>query len=335
MGFLLAIVTAFFFPGIILRVKSMASGRKGPGILQPWKNILVLLRKGSVFSTTTSFIFQVAPAVYLSTIVCAMLLLPFPGMPSLFGFDGDFVLFAYLLALGKFMFILGALDTGSSFEGMGANREALYSMLAEPAFFILFGTLALLTGHTSMQQIFESFQFAGHNSFIIGFIAVYLLIQIAMIENSRMPVDDPKTHLELTMIHEVMILDHSGFDLALVHIGTALKFAMYGLLIANFLVPVNAGEIIINSEQWLMNNKNGEIRHAATLLNNLGHGWMVIIQMGVYFFIQVVFAGLIGMMESFRARKKLVRNPQFIVTLSSIALVAFILVLLITFKMIG
>lgn len=328
MGFLLAIVTALFFPGIILRVKSIAGGRKGPGIMQPWKNILVLLRKGSVFSTTTSYIFRIAPAIYLATIVCSLLLLPFPGMPSIFGFDGDFVLFACLLALGKFLFILGALDTGSSFEGMGANREALYSMLAEPAFFILFGTLALLTGHTSMYQIFESFQFVGHNSFIIGFIAVYLLIQIAMVENSRMPVDDPKTHLELTMVHEVMILDHSGFDLALVHIGTALKFAMYGLLIANFLVPVDPGLLVVNSAEWIKLDEKGLVGH-------IGGAWMVVMQIGVYFILQVMFASLIGLMESFRARKKLVRNPQFIVTLSSIALVAFILVLLITFKMIA
>lgn len=328
MGFLLAIVTAIFFPGIILRVKSMASGRKGPGIMQPWKNIWVLLRKGSVFSTTTSYIFQIAPVIYLTTILCALLLIPFPGVPSLFGFDGDFVLLAYMLALGKFLFILGALDTGSSFEGMGANREALYSMLAEPAFFILFGTLALLTGHTSMQQIFESFQFVGHNSFIIGFIAVYLLVQIAMIENSRMPVDDPKTHLELTMVHEVMILDHSGFDLALIHIGTALKFSLYGLLIANFLVPVDAGQLVVNSKPWLLYHEKG-------MVNSIGAGGTIVVQICVYFMVQVVFAILIGLMESFRARKKLAKNPQFIVTLSSIALVAFILVLLITFKMIG
>ncbi|MEI6683812.1 MAG: NADH-quinone oxidoreductase subunit H [Bacteroidota bacterium] len=321
MGFLLAIVTALFFPGIILRVKSIASGRKGPGIMQPWKNIWVLLHKHSVISTTTSYVFRLAPVFYLATIVCAILLLPFPGMPSLLGFEGDFVLFAYLLALGKFFFILGALDTGSSFEGMGANREALYSMLAEPAFFILFGTLALLTGHTSMQQIFETFRFAGHNSFIIGFIAVYLLIQIAMIENSRMPVDDPKTHLELTMIHEVMILDHSGFDLALIHMGTALKFAMYGLLITNFLVPV--GGVL-----EMVDGRVGIVNHA-------GPAWLLAVQVGACLLVQVAFAILIGLMESFRARKKLVRNPQFIVTLSSIALVAFILVLLITFKMIS
>jgi len=298
---LLAIVTALFFPGIIVRVKSIVSGRKGPGIFQSWKNIFVLLRKSSVFSTTTSYIFQIAPVIYLATLVCAILLLPFPGMPSGLGFGADFVLLAYLLALGKFFFIIGALDTGSSFEGMGANREALYSMLAEPAFFILFGTLALLTGHLSMQSIFEQFHLSGYNSLISGMIAVYVLIQIAMIENSRMPVDDPKTHLELTMIHEVMILDHSGFDLALIQIGTNLKFALYGILIANILIPVT---------------------------------WALPYRIALFFGIQAAFAASIGLMESFRARKKMMKNPQFIVTLSSIALVGFILSLLMMYQLI-
>lgn len=326
-GFFLAILTAIFFPGIILRVKSMASGRKGPGILQPWRNIWVLLHKQSVISVTTSYIFALAPVIYLATILCALLLLPFPGTGSLTGFEGDFVLFAYLLALGKFMFIVGALDTGSSFEGMGANREALYSMLAEPAFFILFGTLSLLTGYTSMQQIFESFQFAGHSYLIVGFIAVYLLIQIAMVENSRMPVDDPKTHLELTMVHEVMILDHSGFDLALIQTGTVLKFTVYGLLIANFLIPVDGVRLISDAGMSITGSTGGIIRAGTST-------WIMISKVAAFFIIQVLFAALIGVMESFRARKKLARNPQFIITLSSIALVAFILALLLTFKMI-
>jgi len=298
---LLAIITALFFPGIIIRVKSIVSGRKGPGILQPWKNIFVLLRKSSVFSITTSYIFQIAPVIYLATLICAIILLPFPGIPSGFRFEADFVLLAYLLAMGKFFFIIGAMDTGSSFEGMGANREALYSMLAEPAFFILFGTLALLTGHLSMQSIFEHFHFSGYNTLIAGMIAVYVLIQIAMIENSRMPVDDPKTHLELTMIHEVMILDHSGFDLALIQIGTNLKFALYGILIANILIPVS---------------------------------WSLPYRIGLFFGIQAAFAASIGLMESFRGRKKMMKNPQFIVTLSSIALVGFILSLLMMYQLI-
>ena len=297
-GALLAILSAVFFPGIILRVKSIASGRKGPGILQPWKNIILLFRKSSVFSTTTSFIFRLAPAVYFATICCALMLLPFPGMPSVLGFKGDFILFAYLLALGKLLFILGALDAGSSFEGMGASREALYSMLTEPAFFILLGTLSLLSGQFSMQTIFPDFQFAGEFSLITGGIAIYLLVQIAMIENSRMPVDDPKTHLELTMVHEVMILDYSGVDLALIQTATNLKFVLYGGLIANLILPGEGG--------WLATN------------------------VMLFFVVQAGFAAAIGLMESFRARKKLAKNPQFIVTLSSIALLGFILVLLLT-----
>jgi len=300
--FLLALITVLFFPGVILRTKSLASGRKGPGVFQPWLNIWVLLQKGSVISETTSYLFRLAPVVYLATVLVGLILIPFPGEPNILGFRGDFVMLAYLLAFGKFLFILGALDTGSSFEGMGANREALYSMLAEPAFFILMGTMALLTGYTSMQEIFETFRFAGHSSFILGMVGVYLLVQIAMIENSRMPVDDPKTHLELTMIHEVMILDYSGFDLALMHIGTTLKFALYGGLIANFLIPGN---------------------------------WMVVWKIALFFGIQFCFSVLIGFLESFRARKKMARNPQYIVTLSSVALIGFILVILITYKMIS
>jgi formate hydrogenlyase subunit 4 len=290
MVLLLAIITAVFFPGLIVRVKSLLSGRKGPGIFQPWKNIWVLLHKGSVISTTTSFIFRIAPLIYFSSVLCAILLLPFPGTTSLFSFEGDFVFLAYLLALGKFIFILSSLDTGSSFEGMGANREALYSMLVEPAFFIIFGTLALATGNTSMHDIFSHLQHGGYTSTIIIVMAVYLLAQIAMIENSRMPVDDPKTHLELTMIHEVMILDNSGFDLALIQAATILKFSLFGILIANFIIPQDAA------------------------------------------LIQVAFACLIGFLESFQARKKLTKNPEFILTLSSIALIAFALILLITFK---
>jgi formate hydrogenlyase subunit 4 len=299
MVLLLAIITAVFFPGLIIRVKCLLSGRKGPGLLQPWNNIWLLLHKGTVISTTTSFIFRIAPVIYLATVLCAILLLPFPGMPSVFSFEGDFVFLAYLLALGKFMFILSSLDTGSSFEGMGANREALYSMLVEPAFFIIFGTLALATGNTSMHDIFSHLQHGGYTSGIIIVMAVYLLAQIAMIENSRMPVDDPKTHLELTMIHEVMILDHSGFDLALIQIATILKFSLFGILISNFIIPQNAG---------------------------------LILQLFLFLAIQIVFASVIGLLESFQARKKLAKNPEFILTLSSIAIIAFALIVLITFK---
>ncbi len=279
----------------------MASGRRGPGILQPWKDIAVLFRKGSVFSDTAGLIFRIAPSVTLATVTGAMLLLPFAEQKALLSFEGDFILFAYLLALGRFFTIIAALDTGSSFQGMGASREALFSMLVEPAFFVLLATFAMFTGYTSFSVIFNHFFITGNDYVLIySIIGAYLLVQIAMVENSRLPDDDPKTHLELTMIHEVMILDHSGFDKALIHIGTYLKFAVYGSLIYNLVVPA---------------------------------GWNVILQTGLFFAVQALFAGVIGFTESFRARNKMNKNPKFILTLSAIALIAFMVILILTEKL--
>ncbi len=302
-GLILILTASLFFPGIILRTKSIASGRKGPGILQPLKDLRVLFGKGSVISTTTGIIFRLAPAITLASILCAAMVVPFANMRSLISFEGDFIFFSYLLALGRFFSIIGALDTGSSFEGMGANREAFFSMLIEPAFFILLATFAMLTGYTSFSDIFSSFFITGnHNILIYSLIGIYLFALTAMVENSRVPVDDPKTHLELTMIHEVMILDYSGFDKALIHIGSYLKFTIYGSLMYNLLVP---------------------------------SGWNMFLQIALFIVVQLLFAVTIGLTESFRARNKMNKNPKFILTISAIAWIAFVVVLIITDRFIS
>ncbi|HNR41074.1 MAG TPA: NADH-quinone oxidoreductase subunit H [Bacteroidales bacterium] len=301
-GFILIVIAALFFPGIILRTKSIASGRKGPGLFQPLKDIAVLLRKGSVFSISTGLIFRIAPSVALISVAGAMLLLPFSEHKAILHFEGDFIMFAYLLALGKFFMIIAALDTGSSFEGMGASREALYSMLVEPAFFILLATFAMFSSYTSFSVIFNHFYITGNDYvFIYSIIGAYLFVQIAMVENSRLPVDDPKTHLELTMVHEVIILDYSGFDKALIHMATNLKFALYGSLIYNLLVPA---------------------------------GWNTLLKIGAFFGVQTLFAVIIGITESFRARNKMNKNPKFILTLTTIALIAFMVILILTEKLV-
>lgn len=299
-SFLLIILSSFVFMGIVVRTKSLASGRKGPGILQPMKDIFRLWRKGSVVSTTTSFIFQIAPTIYFASIVMAILMIPHGKLPGIISFDGDFVMFAYVLAIGKFMMIVSSLDTGSSFEGMGASREALFSMLVEPAFFIIMGSFALFTGHTSFYEIFSTLNYGPYISYLIGGLATFVIILIAMVENSRMPVDDPKTHLELTMIHEVMILDNSGFDLGLIMYATLLKFAMYGALISNFFI----GEIPI------------------------------LMSIPLFFAIQFVMAVIVGILESFMARFRMNHNPQFIFILTSVSLLIFFGVLLVLGKFI-
>jgi formate hydrogenlyase subunit 4 len=344
LGVFMTLLAAFFFPGIILRTKAFLSGRKGAGILQPWKDMWRLCRKGSVYSTTTSIIFQISPTIYLATVFCALLIMPFDGQANLlsyiyntvdwigaslgnlnkaelqgfgnwladswanlsfenkFQFKGDFVFFAYILALGRFFMIISAMDTGSPFEGMGANREALYGLLVEPSYFIWAGSLAMLTGYTSFQDIYAHLNFGNYFSIVLGILATYLLVQIALIENSRMPVDDPTTHLELTMVHEVMILDNSGIDLAMIQLSVALKFVIYGTLIANFFMLPDQP---------------------------------VIFNMLIFLAVQGGFAVTIGIIESFRARNPLPKNPQFIIALSSIATIIFFTVLIITQKYIS
>ena len=298
LSLVLILIAAVFFTGIINRAKSIFSGRKGPGILQPVKDVIRLFRKGAVYSRTTSFIFQVAPAVYLSSVVMAMLVVPFGQSKGVISFSGDFIFFAYVLALGKFFNIIAALDTGSSFEGMGASREALFSMFAEPAFFILIGSLALLTGYTSFYEIFAAFHVGSPISYALAVLAAFVLIMITMIENSRMPIDDPKTHLELTMIHEVMILDYSGFDLGLIFTAGLLKFAIYGALIVNLFIGIFPYEYSIP----------------------------------MFFAIQFVTAVLIGAVESFMARFRMNHNAQFIFALTSVSLLIFLGALLILGK---
>src|SRR5665647_610187 len=233
LSLILIILTATFFTGIIIRTKSIASGRKGPGIFQPVKDVIRLFKKGSVYSETSSFVFRIAPTIYFSSVFVAMLVVPFGQSKGIISFNGDFIFFAYVLGIGKFFSIIGAMDTGSSFEGMGASREALYSMFAEPAFFILMGSLALLTGYTSFQEMFAALHIGSYISYALAILGTFVLMMVAMIENSRMPIDDPKTHLELTMVHEVMILDNSGFDLGLILSAGYLKFAIYGTIIFN------------------------------------------------------------------------------------------------------
>lgn len=295
---ILIILAATFFTGVINRVKSLASGRKGPGIFQPVKDVVRLFKKGVVYSETTSFVFRIAPTIYFASVVMAMLVVPFGQSKGVVSFEGDFIFFAYVLALGKFFNIISAMDTGSSFEGMGASREALYSMFAEPAFFILMGSLALLTGHTSFQEIFAALHIGSYISYALAILATFVLMMVSMVENSRMPIDDPKTHLELTMVHEVMILDNSGFDLGLILSAGYLKFALYGALVVNLFIGVFQYQYSIP----------------------------------MFFIIQVVLASGVGLIESFMARFRMSHNAQFIFVLTSVSLLIFFGVLLILGK---
>ena len=244
--FALALILAPLLPGIINRVKAKFAGRHGKPVLQTYYDIAKLLRKGEVISRTSTWTFAVAPSVALAATLCALALLPLGGAVSPLAFAGDFVLAAYLLGMGRFAIMLGALDTGSAFEGMGASREATFSALAEPVFFLalmVLTSLCLGLGHGTDTAFSLSTMVGGQTAgaWLTGKGELLLLPVIffilLLVENCRIPVDDPNTHLELTMIHEVMVLDHSGPNMALILYGAALKLWFFAALIAGLITP--------------------------------------------------------------------------------------------------
>ncbi|MBR5483100.1 MAG: NADH-quinone oxidoreductase subunit H [Alistipes sp.] len=285
---LLMLIVAISITGVINRCRALLAGRKGLPFFQHIYNVRLLLRKGAVYSTTTTALFRIAPAVYLGSAIVAMLFIPVADLYPLISFEGDVICFAYLLALGRFSLILAAMDTGSSFEGMGASREALYGALIEPAIMIGFATLAMFCGYTSLADIFAHEQSFNLHLTIVMLLTAYLFIKIAFVESGRVPVDDPRTHLELTMIHEVMCLDYCGVDMAMIQIAGWLKTASISMLAANAI--------------------------AAT---GCFHWWFATP-------LAILLTGLsVGIVESTQARNKLVRNTTFIVTISALAALIF------------
>jgi formate hydrogenlyase subunit 4 len=224
--------------GLINRVKSIWAGRRGPRVLQPLADMRRLLRKQPVYSKVTTELFRLGPVVALATGLVAGMLTPMLGAASPLAFDHDFIAFAYVLGLGRVFLMLAALDTGSAFEGMGAAREATYGALIEPALLLALGALVLATGDATFAGLLS---WSDLGPFALGvkalcFVVLLILLQV---EAARIPVDDPNTHLELTMIHEVMILDHSGPDLAILQYAAGLKLTVCAALIAGLLNPIS------------------------------------------------------------------------------------------------
>ena len=224
--------------GLINRVKSLWAGRRGPRIMQPLADLRRLLRKQPVYSKVTTELFRLGPVVALATGLVAGMLTPMLGPLSPLAFAHDFIAFAYVLGLDRVFLMLAALDTGSAFEGMGAAREATYGALIEPALLLALGALVLATGDPTFAGLLS---WSDLGPFALGvktlcFVVLLILLQV---EAARVPVDDPNTHLELTMIHEVMILDHSGPDLAILQYAAGLKLTICAALIAGLLNPVS------------------------------------------------------------------------------------------------
>jgi formate hydrogenlyase subunit 4 len=292
---LLALVLAPLLLGIINRTKAFYGGRRGQPLLQPYYDLARLMRKGAVYSTTTSWVFRAGPMVGLASILIALLVVPLGPLPAPLAFKGDLVLFAYLLGLMRLFTVLAALDTGSAFEGMGASREVQFSALVEPALILGLAGIARITGALSLSEMYAAIDAGDWLRFgpPLALIAA-ALVAVYLSENSRIPVDDPTTHLELTMIHEVMVLDHSGPDFAFIEYSAALKLWVLGALLVGLVVPVR-----VEGAWW-----QGAV---ATLA-------------GMF-----VLAMVTGMIESAMARLRLQRVPQLLVGASALSALALVL----------
>lgn len=223
--------------GAINRTKALWSGRRGQPLAQLAFDVVRLVRKRPVYSAVTTPIFRLTPWLGLVVAVASGLLVPVLGRTAPLAFPFDFVVFAYVWGLGRVALMLGALDTGSSFEGMGASREAFFAALLEPAFFLVAGASCLLTHERSFGAIL-ALRPTDPVLAVTWTMAVLTMLVVVQVESSRMPVDDPTTHLELTMVHEVMILDHSGPDLAALQAAAAIKLTVGLSLVAALLNPV-------------------------------------------------------------------------------------------------
>jgi len=296
LNFVLALVSAPLLLGVINKTKAFFAGRQGQPLLQAYYDLWKLLQKSSVYSRTTSWIFRAGPVVGLACAVLGAAIVPFGGTPGIFAFPCDLILLAYLFGLMRFFTVLAALDTGSSFEGMGASREVHFSALAEPALVLGLGAISRLTGQYSLSDMFNALSVSGYaEAGPVGVLVVSALLIVLLAENARIPFDDPNTHLELTMIHEVMVLDHSGPDFAFILYGAALKFWILGSLLIHVAVPIHTSEPAL------------DIPVAAAAMIGL--------------------AVLVGGIESTMARLRLVRVPRLLVGAVVLSGLAFVLLL--------
>jgi formate hydrogenlyase subunit 4 len=291
--FLLALVLSPLLLGIINRTKALFAGRRGPPLLQTYFDLWKLLQKGAVYSRTTTWLFRAGPIIGLAAVLAATTLMPLGNFPALITFPADFLLFAGLLGLMRFFTVVAALDTGSSFEGMGASREVFFSALAEPALLVALATLARQADSLSLSTMFGPVSGAHwlHFGPVLALVVIALMI-VLLAENARIPVDDPNTHLELTMIHEVMVLDHGGPDFAFILYSAALKLWLFAALIVGMVLPAT------------------------------GNAWLdLLLAVGGMLTVAVV----VGVIESVMARLRLVIVPQLLVGAGALAAVAFLL----------
>ena len=301
---IIIIALAPLLSGFIKKVKAFFQIRKGPSIFQPYYDIAKLLKKDSVVSGNVSWVFHTAPVISFAAILTAGLLVPTFISSLPFSFAGDFIAVIYLFALARFFTALASLDAGSSFGGMGGSREMFVASMVEPGMMLSIFAVAANFGSTSLSFISQTVSSLGIEaispSFLLAFVALFI---ITIAETGRIPVDNPSTHLELTMIHEAMILEYSGKQLAIVELGAMMKQLLIFSLLANIFFP------------WGIASSAGITAIVFSLI--------------VYLLKLLILGSAIAAVETSTAKWRLFRLPELMsisLMLSFLALISFIIV---------
>ncbi len=233
----LVLLLAPLLTGFVRKVKARLTRRKGASVLQPYRDLIRLLRKETILAENASWLFRVTPYLVFASTWVAAALVPTFGGGLLFSWTADLIAIIALLGFGRFFLALAGMDIGTSFGGIGSSREMMIASLAEPAMLLTVFTLALVAGSTQLSTVAALMSQPEVGLRVSLGMALVALIMVAIAENGRIPVDNPATHLELTMVHEAMVLEYSGRHLAMIEFAASLKLLLYVSLIACIFVP--------------------------------------------------------------------------------------------------
>jgi formate hydrogenlyase subunit 4 len=233
----LVLLLAPLFTGFVRKAKARLLRRQGPPLIQPYLDLVRLMRKEVVLAESASWLFRVIPYLIFAATWVAASLVPTFRTGLLFSWSADLIAIIALLGSGRFFLALAGLDVGTSFGGIGSSREVMIASLAEPAMIMIVFTLALIAGSTQLSTIAEFMSSPQVGLRVSLGLALFGLVMVAIAENGRIPIDNPATHLELTMVHEAMVLEYSGRHLALIELSSSLKLILYVSLLACVFLP--------------------------------------------------------------------------------------------------
>ena len=283
----LVIALAPLLTGLVRKVKARLMRRQGPSVIQPYRDLLRLVHKDAVVAANASWLFRVAPYLVFSITWVAAALVPTFASGLIFSWSADLIVIVALLGSARFLLALAGLDVGTSFGGIGSSREVMIASLAEPAMLLIVFTLALLAGSTQLSSIVEFMLTSAVGVRVSLGLALVALIMVGIAENARIPIDNPATHLELTMVHEALVLEYSGRHLAMIEAAASLKLLLYVSLIACVFAPWGTAPATAGAASYLV----GMLAYAVKL---------------------AVGGALLAVFETVVAKMRVFRVPQFL-----------------------